>query len=197
MVSPSPYHFSNMTYLSRLLTLVLLASTVSLAGCRKDAEVAEAPADTTILAPVAMTNTVVDVAMADDQFSTLVGLITSAGLDSTLRGVGPFTVFAPTNEAFAKLPAGTVDTLKLAKNRQMLTDILLYHVAPGNIKAADIATMATVSTAMPGGSIAVDATGASPMLTDATGKKATVVSADAVAANGTIHVIDTVLMPRQ
>ena len=186
-----------MTYLSRLLTLVLLASTVSLAGCRKDAEVAEAPADTTILAPVAMTNTVVDVAMADDQFSTLVGLITSAGLDSTLRGVGPFTVFAPTNEAFAKLPAGTVDTLKLAKNRQMLTDILLYHVANGNMKAADIATMATVSTAMPGGSIAVDATGASPMLTDATGKKATVVSADAVAANGTIHVIDTVLMPRQ
>ncbi len=176
--------------LPRLLPLVLFAGVLTLSACRKDAEPAEAPADTT-MAPPMTANTVVDVAMADDQFSTLVDLVRTAGLDSTLKGAGPFTVFAPTNEAFAKLPAGTVDTLKLAKNHGMLTNILLYHVANGNIKAADLAGMTTISTAMPNGTLAVDASGASPVLTDAKGGKATIVSADAAASNGTIHVIDT------
>jgi uncharacterized surface protein with fasciclin (FAS1) repeats len=181
---------------SRLLLLVLVAGTLSLTACRKDAaEPAEAPADTTALPPAAMSNTVVDVAMADDQFSTLVDLVRTAGLDSTLRGAGPFTVFAPTNEAFSKLPAGTLDTLRLEKNRQQLTDLLLYHVANGNMKATDLAGMATVSTALAGASFSVNASGASPVLTDVRGRTATVVSADAAADNGTIHVIDAVLMP--
>ena len=173
----------------RLLAPATLAVALAFAvgGCRKDPEPAEAPADTTATMPAA--TTVVDVAMADPQFSTLVDLISTAGLADQLKGAGPFTVFAPTNDAFAKLPAGTADSLKLDKNRQRLTDILLYHVTNGNVKAADLKGMATV-TALNNGSVAVTTEGEAVKVGGAT-----VTSADFAASNGTIHVIDTVLMP--
>ncbi|HYE59158.1 MAG TPA: fasciclin domain-containing protein [Rhodothermales bacterium] len=181
---------------SRLLRLALLASTLYLAACRQDVEPAEAPADTTDFAP-AMTNTIVDVAMADDQFTTLVDLLRTTGLDSTLRGSGPFTLFAPTNEAFSRLPAGTLDTLRLAKNRPQLVDLLRYHVTSADVKAADFAAVGTIATLLSGATLTVSTGDAAPSVTDAQGGIATILSADAAADNGTIHVVDAVLRPPQ
>lgn len=181
---------SPLTRPSRLALLAALgALTFTTSACRSgEREGTEPAADTTMAAP-AMGNTVVDVAASDDQFTTLVDLVTTAGLAETLRGAGPFTVFAPSNDAFAKLPAGTLDTLKLEKNRAQLTSILLYHVVNGgNVKAADVLGMQTLTTSGPvtvaveNGVVRLNGT-------------ATVVQTDHEASNGTVHVIDTVLMP--
>ena len=171
-------------------TLVAGLFALSLTGCKKDApaETTEAAADTTAAMP--MGNTVADVAMADAQFTTLVELIQAAGIAENLKAAGPITVFAPTNAAFAMLPAGTLDTLKLEKNKQKLTDILLYHVVSGNVKAADLAGMSTLTTNAGNAPLAV-------MIDGTTVKvgSAMVTAADVAASNGTIHVIDHVLMP--
>ena len=133
---------------------------------------------------------IVDTAVAAGSFKTLAAALKAAGLVDTLKGEGPFTVFAPTDEAFAKLPAGTVDTLLKPENKAKLTSILTYHVVPGTVMAADVMKMKTAKTVE----------GESLKITTANGKvmidKATVTKADIVASNGVIHVIDTVLMPK-
>lgn len=131
--------------------------------------------------------TIVDVASSNPDFSTLVAAINAAGLVETLSGEGPFTVFAPTNEAFAALPAGVLDALLLPENKDALVKILTYHVVPGTVLAADIADgdVATVE-------------GMNVTLSTANGvtvNGANVVTADVLAANGVIHVVDAVLVP--
>ena len=132
---------------------------------------------------------IVDTAVSAGMFNTLVAAAQAGGLVETLRGDGPFTVFAPTDKAFAKLPAGTVENLLKPENRDQLIKILTYHVVPGNAKATDVVKQNRWKTVQ-GQEVTVKAKGGKVMI-----DKATVVKADIAAANGTIHVIDTVLMP--
>ena len=146
----------------------------------------EAETDMEAEAP-AGAGTIVDIASATDGFGTVVAAIQAAGLTETLAGEGPFTVFAPTDEAFAALPAGLVDALLLPENKDVLTKILTYHVVPGTVMAADITDgdVATVE-------------GQNVTLSTADGvtvNGAKVVQADIVADNGVIHVIDSVIVP--
>jgi transforming growth factor-beta-induced protein len=143
----------------------------------------------TVILPQAKPADIVDTAVADGRFTTLVAAVQAAGLVDTLKGEGPFTVFAPTDEAFAKLPAGTVDTLLQPENLQQLTNILLYHVAPEKLMSADIAAMEEVPTVL-GPSLVVRVDMGNVYLNDAQ-----VVLADIETSNGVIHVIDTVLLP--
>jgi len=133
---------------------------------------------------------IVDTAVAAGTFNTLVAAVTAAGLGATLKGEGPFTVFAPTDDAFAKLPAGTVDDLVKPENKDKLTAILTYHVMAGKVMAADIAGKKLEPATVNGEMLHVDAT-SGVMVNDAS-----VVTADIECTNGVIHVIDTVLMPK-
>ena len=132
---------------------------------------------------------IVAVASANEDFSTLVAAVAAAGLVETLQGDGPFTVFAPTNDAFAALPAGLVDKLLLPENKDVLVQILTYHVVPGAVMAADV-TEGDVPT-VEGDDIAVTIVDGKVMLNETT----TVIATDVVASNGVIHVIDSVLLP--
>ena len=132
---------------------------------------------------------IVDVAAANGSFNTLVAAVQAAGLEDTLRGEGPFTVFAPTDEAFAKLPAGTVESLLLPENRDKLTAILTYHVVAGKVKAADVVKL-TSATTVNGQDVKVNVDGDTVMVNNAT-----VVMGDVKASNGDIHVINEVLLP--
>ena len=134
--------------------------------------------------------TIVDTAVNAGQFGTLVAAIKAAGLVDTLNGDGPFTVFAPTDAAFEKLPAGTVDNLLKPENRDQLTAILTYHVVPGKVMSTDLAGKKTSAKTVQGGDIDVDATSGVKI------NDANVISADVPASNGVIHVIDTVLLPQ-
>jgi uncharacterized surface protein with fasciclin (FAS1) repeats len=134
--------------------------------------------------------TIVDVAVSAGSFKTLVAAVKAAGLVDTLSGKGPFTVFAPTDAAFAKLPAGTVDTLLKPENKEKLKAILLYHVVAGDVKSTDLKDGESVKT-VGGKSITVHIANGVVTINDAT-----VVKADIPASNGTIHVIDTVLLPK-
>lgn len=133
---------------------------------------------------------IVDTAVAAGSFKTLAAALQVAGLVDTLKGKGPFTVFAPTDEAFAKLPAGTVDELLKPENKEKLRAILLYHVVPGDLNAQDVAKLHTAKTAngqllhikVEGGKVEVD--------------NATVVTPNIAASNGVIHVIDAVMLPK-
>ena len=133
--------------------------------------------------------------------TTLVAAVTAAGLVDTLSGPGPFTVFAPTNAAFAKLPAGTVDTLVMPANRATLTKILTYHVVPGRVSAADLIARINAGggraalTTVEGGMLTASLRGGSVILTDEKGGTAVVTQADVFQSNGVIHVTDTVSMP--
>jgi uncharacterized surface protein with fasciclin (FAS1) repeats len=120
----------------------------------------------------------------------LAAALQAAGLVDTLKGKGPFTVFAPTDAAFAKLPAGTVENLLKPENKAQLTSILTYHVVPGNVKAADVVKLSSAKT-VNGKSVAIDAKGGNVKVDGAK-----VVKADIAASNGTIHVIDTVILPK-
>lgn len=139
--------------------------------------------------------TIVDIAAGDDRFETLVAAVTAAGLGETLMGDGPFTVFAPTDDAFAALPEGTVETLLKEENKGDLTNVLLYHVVPGKVMAGDIA-MGTMGagTALENGTLCITK-GDGVMLDDGTGTMANVIIADIEASNGVIHVIDKVVLP--
>ena len=139
---------------------------------------------------------IVDTAIAAGDFTTLVAAIQAAGLEATLRGEGPFTVFAPTDDAFAALPAGTVDTL-LADPTGDLADILTYHVVAGAVPAADVVGLdGQAVTTVNGATFTVNvAADGSVSLTDAAGNDVAVVATDIQASNGIIHVIDAVLMP--
>ncbi len=132
---------------------------------------------------------IVDTAVSAGQFNTLATAINAAGLAETLKGPGPFTVFAPTDAAFAKLPAGTVENLLKPENKAQLTAILTYHVVPGVATAADVVKLDEAKT-VGGKMVSVQESGGSVMVNNAH-----VVTADIAASNGVIHVIDSVLMP--
>lgn len=137
---------------------------------------------------------IVDNAVGSSEHTTLVAAVKAGGLVETLKGAGPFTVFAPTNAAFEKLPAGTVNTLVMPENKQKLTTILTYHVVPGRLMAADLKDGQTLTT-VEGETLTVSAKGGSVMLRDAKGGTATVTTPNVVSSNGITHVIDAVLMP--
>ena len=132
---------------------------------------------------------IVDTAVASDDFETLVAAVQAAGLVETLKGEGPFTVFAPTDEAFAALPEGTVETLLQPENRDQLTAILTYHVVPAAVPSSDLAGQTVSVTTVNGARLTVDGRDG-VMVNDAT-----VVTPDIEASNGIIHVVDTVILP--
>jgi uncharacterized surface protein with fasciclin (FAS1) repeats len=132
---------------------------------------------------------IVDTAVAAGQFETLAAALNAAGLVETLKGPGPFTVFAPTDEAFAKLPAGTVEDLLKPENKDQLTAILTYHVVPGTVMAADVVKLDEAKT-VNGAMLDVKAGGQGVMVNDAK-----VTATDIAASNGVIHVIDSVVLP--
>jgi uncharacterized surface protein with fasciclin (FAS1) repeats len=133
---------------------------------------------------------IVDTAVSAGSFKTLTTALEAAGLVETLKGKGPFTVFAPTDAAFAKLPEGTLRSLLMPANKQKLKSILTYHVVAGNVKAADVIKLSSAKT-LNGQSITIKVVNGKVLINGAT-----VVKADIAATNGTIHVIDTVLMPK-
>ncbi len=138
----------------------------------------------------AETKDIVDTAAGAGKFNTLVAAVKAAGLAETLKGTGPFTVFAPTDEAFAKLPKGTVEDLLKPENKAKLAGILTYHVIPGKVMAADIKGKKSDVKTVQGSTLSVDAT------KDVMVNDAKVVTADVAASNGVIHIIDTVVMPK-
>ena len=153
-------------------------------------------------APMLASKDIIDNAVNSKDHTTLVAAVTAAGLVETLKGPGPFTVFAPTNAAFAALPAGTVDTLLKPENKAMLSGILTYHVVAGKMDSAALtkaiadgkgkATMKTVA----GGNLTAMASGGKVMVMDEKGGSATVTIADVYQSNGVIHVVDKVLLPK-
>lgn len=153
-------------------------------------------------APMLASKDIIDNAVNSKDHTTLVAAVKAAGLVETLKGPGPFTVFAPTNEAFAALPAGTVDTLLKPENKAALTKVLTYHVVAGKADAAAITKMiadgkgmATFKT-VAGGTLTAKASGKNVTVTDEKGGTATVTIADVYQSNGVIHVIDKVLLPK-
>ena len=153
-------------------------------------------------APMLASKDIIDNAVNSKDHTTLVAAVKAAGLVDTLKSAGPFTVFAPTNAAFAALPAGTVDTLLKPENKGALTGVLTYHVVAGKMDAASLtkaimdgkgsATLKTVA----GGTLTAKAAGGKVMVTDEKGGSATVTIADVFQSNGVIHVVDKVLLPK-
>ena len=175
---------------SMVLTLLLF----NLAACAEssdtDDDVAPAEPETGVLdEPMASNEAIIDVIQTDGRFSTLATAIESAGLTETLYGEGPFTIFAPTDEAFAALPAGTLDELLLPENRERLREVLLHHVADGSVMAADAGAMSDI-TPLAGDALTVSAEGETVMVGEAT-----VTEADLEADNGVLHVVNAVLLP--
>lgn len=152
------------------ITALLLSASVFAGGMKKD---------------------IVDTAASAGSFDTLVAAVQAAGLVDTLKGDGPFTVFAPTDEAFAALPEGTVETLLKPENKDQLVAILTYHVVSGKIMAGDIASGESMAPSLQGTDLTVNS-GDKVMINGAT-----VTTADIATSNGVIHVIDTVLLPPQ
>ncbi|MBZ9628564.1 fasciclin domain-containing protein [Psychroflexus sp. CAK1W] len=159
---------------------------------------AESSAEETMAEP----QTVVEIAVGNEDFSTLVTAVKAAELVETLNSEGPFTVFAPTNAAFAKLPEGTVATLVEPENKEQLTGILTYHVVSGKFMAADVVAAindnggSLVIPTVQGEELTATLEGESVILTDANGNKSTIVMTDVDASNGVIHAIDAVVMPK-
>ncbi|QTN19117.1 fasciclin domain-containing protein [Brevundimonas sp. AJA228-03] len=202
----------------RILTLtVASAALLAVAACNKPTETAPAAdataTDTAAMAPattdpvvggasMSPTDTIVTNAAKASNLTTLVSAVQAAGLAETLSGPGPFTVFAPDNAAFEKIPAATRESLMAPAGKADLTGILTYHVVPGRLTAADLAAQATAGggtaelTTVQGGTlkVTVNADG-SVTLTDAAGGTSKVTQADVLQSNGVVHVIDTVVMP--
>ena len=194
------------------LTIIAAISTLALAACSSEAPTdtatdTEVVADetaggnTTVAAEAEGDKNIVALAQGNPDVSTLVSAVTAAGLGETLSGTGPFTVIAPTNAAFAKVDKATLEGLMKPESKDKLGGILKYHVISGNIKSGDLAKQiadgngtATIKT-LNGGSLKASMDGDKIVLTDAKGGKATVTAPDMVASNGTVHVVDTVLMP--
>ncbi len=153
-------------------------------------------------APMLPTKDIIDNAVNSKDHTTLVAAVKAAGLVETLKGPGPFTVFAPTNAAFAALPAGTVDTLLKPENKAKLTTILTYHVVPGKVDAASLMKMikdgngTTSFKTVAGGTLTAKTSGGKVMVSDESGGTATVTIADVMQSNGVIHVVDKVLLPK-
>jgi uncharacterized surface protein with fasciclin (FAS1) repeats len=165
------------------LSLILLALTMSVSAFSQSKDI-------------------VDIAIGSTDHTTLVAAVVAADLVATLKSEGPFTVFAPTNDAFAKLPAGTVETLLKPENKKALTGVLTYHVVAGTFDSTSVvaaikagngkATLTTVQ----GGTLVASLDGKNVILTDEKGNKSTITAVDITSSNGVIHVIDTVLLPR-
>ena len=178
------------------LSSALLACALPLVACEEAATPAKDPTTAVTnanAAPGSATSVakadIVDTANSAGSFKTLLAAVKAADLESTLRGPGPFTVFAPTDEAFAKLPAGTVESLIKPENKEKLKAILTFHVVSGNVGSAQAMKLSNAKT-VNGKEIKLDASSGSLHV-----GKATVTKADIAASNGTIHVIDTVLLP--
>lgn len=188
----------------RIIKLSLASvAALALVACASETPAYETAADETAMADDATaTGTIVEVAQGNDTFSTLVAAVTAAELGETLSGTGPFTVFAPTNDAFAKLPAGTVEKLT-TEDTETLKTILTYHVVAGSVDAATLTAAIgdagdagySVET-VGGGTLTAKIVDGGVVLTDAAGNTAKVTATDVAASNGLIHVIDTVLMPK-
>ena len=173
-------------------SLLILTTLVALglsAGCSKDAAQSTTTAAKETASQAAGQQDIVTVAATAGDFNTLVAAIKAADLVATLQSEGPFTVFAPTDEAFAKLPAGTVDDLLLPENKAKLVAILTYHVVPGKVLAADVVNLSSADT-VEGQSVRISAADDGVRVNDAK-----VTATDVMASNGVIHVIDTVLIP--
>jgi uncharacterized surface protein with fasciclin (FAS1) repeats len=176
-----------------LLSLTALAATTALAGAKNPMVGGQ---------EMYPTKDIIDNAVNSADHTTLVAAVKAAGLVDTLKGPGPFTVFAPTNEAFAKLPAGTVDTLLKPENKDTLVKVLTYHVVAGRISASELkkeikagngqATLKTVSS----GTLTAMMQGDRIVLKDEKGDLSTVTLANVFQSNGVIHVVDTVLLPQ-
>jgi uncharacterized surface protein with fasciclin (FAS1) repeats len=164
-------------------TAVAIATALVLSACGSDSETAMEETTT----EQTSVGTIVDVASGAGNFSTLVAAVTAADLATTLSGEGPFTVFAPTDDAFAALPAGVLDALLLPENKELLARILTYHVVSGKVMAADV-TDSDVAT-VEGQTVKLGTAGG------VTVNGATVISADVAASNGVIHAIDQVILP--
>jgi uncharacterized surface protein with fasciclin (FAS1) repeats len=172
-----------------------IAALLFLSGCSSDSEEATAPATSAAPSESAMASepaaaepgTIVEVAASNPDFETLVAAVTAADLAETLSGEGPFTVFAPTDEAFEALPEGLLDALLLPENKDALTSILTYHVVSGEVMAADV-TAGDVET-VESSTIAITTDGGVKV------NEANVIATDVGASNGVIHVIDAVLVP--
>ena len=153
-------------------------------------------------APMLASKDIIDNAVNSKDHTTLVAAVKAAGLVETLKSAGPFTVFAPTNAAFAALPVGTVDTLLKPENKGMLTGILTYHVVPGKVDAAALTKMimdgngSTSFKTVAGGMLTAKSAGGKVMITDEKGGTSTVTIADVYQSNGVIHVVDKVLLPK-
>lgn len=152
--------------------------------------------------PAGATPTIVEAAAGSADHTTLVAAVRAADLVDTLSGAGPFTVFAPTNAAFARLPAGTVETLLQPANKPMLQAVLTYHVVPGRVTAADLVRQIRANngsarlTTVQGGTLTARLNGNRVTLTDGRGGTASVVQADLAGSNGVIHVTDAVSLPQ-
>ena len=149
----------------------------------------------------AESGTVVEVAQGNPEFSTLVEAVTAADLAGTLNGAGPFTVFAPTNAAFDKIPEADLQALLQPEQREALQGVLTYHVVPGRLMAADIASRAEANDGsveletVEGGTLTLSESNGQWVITDENGATSTIAMADVAASNGVIHAIDTVVMP--
>jgi uncharacterized surface protein with fasciclin (FAS1) repeats len=199
-------------------TAILIGvSALALSACSNPAPDAGTAEDTTVVqdetmssdamatddkaaTPAAGPANIVTLAQGNADLSTLVSAVTAAGLGETLSGPGPFTVFAPTNAAFAKVDKAALDGLMKPESKDKLAAVLKYHVVSGNVKAADVIKMitdgkgtATIKTL--GGNLKATMDGDKVMLTDAKGGKSTITGTDIAASNGVVHTIDTVVMP--
>ncbi|KPF79710.1 beta-Ig-H3/fasciclin [Brevundimonas sp. AAP58] len=187
---------------TRTFAAVSAVALLGLAACNSGTETEAPAAEATAEAPAAAAGTVVTVAQGNPDFTTLVSAVQAAELVETLNGPGPFTVFAPTNAAFEKIPAATRESLMAPAGKADLTGILTYHVVSGNVSAAALAEQITAGggsatlTTVQGGTLTARAEAdGSITLTDAAGNTSRVVQADVAASNGVIHAIDTVVMP--
>lgn len=174
----------------RSVAAAAMAASMLFVACSddKDASTTTAAPETTMAAEGAEAGDIVAVASANPDFSTLVAAVAAAGLVETLQGPGPFTVFAPTNDAFAALPAGLVDKLLLPENKAVLAQILTYHVVAGKVMAADVTAGDVPS--VEGSNITVTVDGGVKL-----NGAANVIATDVAASNGVIHVIDAVILP--
>ena len=192
--------------MNKLTIALASAASLAIAACAEDT--AEPTADDTVAMNDQMANdtaeagTIVEVAQGNPDFSTLVSAVTSANLGETLSGEGPYTVFAPTNAAFDKVPQATRDELMSDAGREDLTNILTYHVVQGETNAQALTQAIEAAgedgyklTTVNGAELTAMMDGENVVLVDAAGNRATVTSTDVDASNGVIHVIDTVLMP--
>ena len=185
------------------IAAITAALIMSVAGTSAFAQTAMAGASVMVGgAPMLPTKDIIDNAFNSKDHTTLVAAVKAAGLVETLKGPGPFTVFAPTNAAFSALPAGTVDTLLKPENKAMLSGILTYHVVAGKVDAAALTKMiadgkgtASIKT-VAGGTLTAKTAGGKVMITDEKGGSATVTIADVSQSNGVIHVVDKVLLPK-